>query len=660
MDLGPYFFLNIDAVARRESLESRSQLLLTESDKTTLLPKFSLTYRRDSTRLGLSGRVSRTDQNRTGTNSQRDDYFDLNFWLNSEFERFRMDLSAQESASWRYTQGGDRNSKEHNLGGAALWNVTDRDEVSYRFSRVRQDAAQQDLQTTFTSNNLQYRGNHRFDDERGYLSLHAVASHFRQNDHRNDSFDKTYVQPVWGGYTLDDTPEFHDPLEEDPVAVAGQYDNDRDTATEINIGDNASVVREFGGDYRNVILDFGEPEEMISVVLYVDRTIRFPELIQWELYVSDDPEGRDWGTAISAADYELQYKEWETGRQGWTFDFHTAINHRRLKLVNLKLGPTEPELYLTEMEIYQTSVTSTPDITSTVLNRRLNGEVGYNLTTDLSVRYSTNLTARRFDDGNRNLRGVAQVAGANWRFSDWVLTGQYEAHTLRGESRRDTDANSQMVSMSRNRNRPVSGRLSYNRTVDNSYIAKHLTHSVSGDLAWRVAPLLVFTQRVSYGRRDDPLLEHKANSWSLISELRGTPRPNVSLEMRRADRWVDQEAGSGFTTFNDSDLTLSWSIMPLLQLTSQVVYQVRETDDWFYRNNLSWSPLPGGSVHLRLRVTDQQDTRADYSQRGGGVNLTWRPRPTLNLLANIDKSVVKQFGQRNTPLSYQFRGSWSF
>ena len=163
-----------------------------------------------------------------------------------------------------------------------------------------------------------------------------------------------------------------------------------------------------------------------------------------------------------------------------------------------------------------------------------------------------------------------------------------------------------------------------------------------------------------HGLRDDPTLTATASSWVLVSELRGTPRPSVRFELRRSDRWVSEEAAADYRTFNDTELNVSWSLLPLLQLSSQAVYQQREEDDWFYRNTLTWTPLTGGSMLFRFFVNHQEDTRTDYRQRGGGASVTWRPRPRLDLFASVDKSIVDQLGERNDPLSYTLRGAWSF
>ncbi|MCB1184222.1 hypothetical protein KDM41_12375 [bacterium] len=653
-------YFSLDALVRRESLESTSLFATTTSDRTSLLPNATLTYRTDHHRLGLTGRATRTDQVRTGQADQRDEYLDATAWYNGTWATWQLDASVQETASWRYAVGSDRENREHNLGATAIWDMSPRDQFSYRFARSRQDAESQGVHTTFTTNNAQYRGDHGFADGRGRFSVHALANHFRQQDRRDDQFSLVYVPPALGSYTLDDTPESLDPLEDDPVAVPDLIDNDRDTPTAVDLGDNASVVREFGGDYRNIALDFGEPREVSELRLYVDRRVDFPGLMQWLVYASDDPDGRDWSAGPPRSAYTVSYFENETGRQGWLVRFTSPVSHRRFKLVNVKIGPVAPDLFVTEFEPWATSVGTTPDRTSSVLNARVNAQAEYDLTRRLTARLSTNINNRYYDEDERDLRGLAWVAGLTQRWDTWTLMGQYESHTLRGETRQDTKSNSQLVSLTRTGDRNLIPRFSWNRTVDESFINQHETNNFTGDVTWRIAPLLVFFQKVSYGLRDDPTLTATASSWVLVSELRGTPRPSVRFELRRSDRWVSEEAAADYRTFNDTELNVSWSLLPLLQLSSQAVYQQREEDDWFYRNTLTWTPLTGGSMLFRFFVNHQEDTRTDYRQRGGGASVTWRPRPRLDLFASVDKSIVDQLGERNDPLSYTLRGAWSF
>ena len=71
-----------------------------------------------------------------------------------------------------------------------------------------------------------------------------------------------YLLPSAGGFWIDDSPSLLDPLEAQPELVPALYDNDRTTSTTINLGDEAPRGRDYGGDYRNIYLDFGEPVTM--------------------------------------------------------------------------------------------------------------------------------------------------------------------------------------------------------------------------------------------------------------------------------------------------------------------------------------------------------------------------------------------------------------
>ena len=165
----------------------------------------------------------------------------------------------------------------------------------------------------------------------------------------------------------------------------------------------------------------------------------------------------------------------ETGRQGWVVQFETPINHRRIKMVNSKLGPTEPDIFITEFELYQTSITTTPDQESTTVRKRLEGDVGYYIVPQLRVRYAGSFDRQEYDGQDRGLEGISHLVGADWRFSNWMLSGRYDTYTLQGPSRQDTDTNTKSLSLSRDRDTAVYGRLSWLQTVDNSFSAKYKT-----------------------------------------------------------------------------------------------------------------------------------------------------------------------------------------
>jgi hypothetical protein len=658
--LSDSWFLRVDATARRERLWGSSQFSEVTTDKKVLIPNFNLTFRKQEFRLSFHGRAGRIDQVRTGLPDQRDENFDFGAWLYTTYRWLEFDANAQQAVAWRYAEGSDREIRNNQVNFLTRAHLTEYDELRYKFSRTQQDAVSFNTESTFTSNQVQYRGSHLFDGNRGDFAIDALYNHFNQVDEIGDLFGQQYVLPAFGGFVLDDTPEYLDPLEGDPIPEPALYDRDRSTPTQINLGDNAPVVRDYGGDYRNIILDFGDTQEMSALILYIDRIVRFPQLINWALYVSDSADGRDWGTALSPASYTITYTEFETGRQGWVVQLAEPINHRRIKMVNTKLGPTEPDILVTELELYQTSVTATPDFETTTVRKRVEADVGYRIVPAVRVRYSGSFDKRTYDAQDRDLEGISNLVGANWEFSNWMLSGQYDTYTLKGPSRRDTDASTKSISLMRRRDTALYGMLSWNQTIDNSFSAKYTTSSLTADVSWRIAPLLTYNQKVTYGVRSAQDLSEDSDSWALISEIRSNPKPNINLDFRRSDRWVSQQFGTGFTTFNDTEVNLGWTIFPYLYYVSQVVYQVRDEDDWLIRNSLSWTPLPGGSMVFQFHVRDNQDTRTDYLRRGGGGTVTWKPRPRLNLSAGAEKYYEKVRGERGYPVSYQFRGYWTF
>jgi hypothetical protein len=657
-DLAKDLHLNLEFITRRETLEGRSALSYTETERSTVSPLFNLSYQRDRTRLNLYGRALRTDQTGSGTPGQRDESLEGGLWFNSRLGRLNLDGNVRESRAWRTSGLDEREIRDNHLTATARYDLTLQDEFMYRFSRSRQEAPAVGITSIYTSHQLRYRGDHAFADDRGQVNVTLLRNQFHQREQFDPEFGLEYQLPLQGSYTLDDTPEFMDPLEDDPVPVPGLFDNDRSTPTEINIGDNAPPVRDFGGDYRNIMLDFGELTEMGTAILYVNQRLRFPGLMTWSVRFSDDNEGRDWGT-LPAGAVTITYQEWENGRQGWVVRIDPSERHRRIKLVNVKLGDTEPDIFVTELEVYRPVTESREDQTSQTLRHQLISMVRYRLNSTFDTWYAANLDRRDFDD-DRDLTAAAHQFGGEAKLDGWVLSGTYQIYRLEGEARRNTRSNGQNLSLSRKRTGNLYGQLSWSRTVDDSYDAEYTTNSLTGDVTWRAAPALAFNQKVSRGWREDPLLDETSDSWSLISEIRSYPRQSLQVNLRRADRWVSIEAGTGFTTYNESQLEVNWTILPLLSYSGQAVYQVRDQEDWRLRSNLSWTPLPGGSMSLGFHASDYQDTRTDQLRRGGGATATWRPRPRLQFSAFVDKSYERLRGERNWPLSYQLRGYWTF
>ena len=620
-----------------------------------------MTYRSRYLRAGLTGVATRRDSWNFANTSTRDERLNLSGWLRGDVDWVTVELRAQEAASWRESTVTDRESRQHDQSLRVEVSPTSHEELQYQFDRQAQTSATIERDFEQISHELSLRSSHRFVEDRGRFDLYARGARYRQTTTLTGAVPLVLVTPIVAEVALDDTPEFLDPLEADPVAEPGLFDRDLDTPTPVNIGDSAPVVRQYGGDFRNLIFDFGEVEAFSRIVLYVDRPVRFPQLMQWQVHVSDDPEGRDWSEVLPAATLSIEYVELEDGRQGWFIDLADPVRHRRVKLVNSKLGLTEPDLFVTEMEVLQ-PVDAGDDRQNVdrVTRYRLRSDVAFDVTDNLEVRYGLNLYGRSFDDGSRNTDSQSHLFGLNLRLGSWWLAASHQMSLEKRASRDDTDVVAQRVSLSSNRARRLHGLVAWSRTDDRSFAFQNLTNSVTGSLGWTIAPRLVLSQRLTYGVRDTRDGLDKARSWVSSTQLRGAPRPNLEIILGRNDRWVSREAGVAFTSFNDTELSANWAIFPLLNLNSQVLYQVRDDDDLLLRHTLSWSPLRGGSVALRFYVLDHRDTRSDYNQRGGGASAVWRARRRLRLEGGYEVTRLEQDGETNTPTLWNLRGTWTF
>jgi hypothetical protein len=646
---------------QRRQLSSTSLGVTADSRTETITPNLGLSFRSRHVRAGVNAVAVRRDLWDFADQSTRDEHVNLNAWIRGDRDWGKLELRAQETAAWRESGGAYRESREHVQSARLTLSPTRGEEVRYRFEHRDQTVATSDRQYEQFSHEVYFDSNRRFADGRGHYAFNARGGLFEQTSLQSGSGDLVLVPPIWGGVLLDDTPEYHDTLEPDADPVPGLYDRDLDTPTVINIGDNAPVVRQYGGDYRNIIFDFGEFETVTQMVLYVDRVIRFPQLMQWQIHVSDDPEGRDWGQPLAASLVSVRYEELENGRQGWVVTFSQPVSHPRIKMVNSKLGETEPDIYVTEMEVLQPVVGGADtETTETVRRYRVRGDLGFDVTQDLEVHYYGNLYGRSYDTGGRDTDGQSHLVGASLDVGGWRLAASGQVASERRASGTDADVRTQRASMASRRDARLRGLVAWSRVDDRSFTLQSITNSVSGDVTWDIAPRLTVVQKVAYANRDTRDDLPAAESWITATEVRGAPRPNLDLTLTRVDRWVSREAGPGFSTYNDTELSSIWAIVPLVTLVSQVVYQVREDDDILLRNTLSWTPLPGGSMNLRLYALDYQDTRTDYFQRGGGVDATWKARPRLRLQGGWETTLLKQGGERNTPETWNVRGTWTF
>lgn len=646
-------------LVRRENTESRSGDLSTDLRRVSLLPDFGLSFRNDFLRAGLTGSGLRKDEFLQDEAMRRDDRLDSGAWVRAVTTAVETEVRWQLTRAWRYEAAGDRRTEDDILSASALARPSASDEVSYKFTNADHEVPTSGSFTRFRTHALTYGGSHDFAGGRGRAYLQVRSSHFRQENRYGDGA-RELLQPIFAGLMLDDTPQISDPLEPEAVAVAGLTDGDRQGATTVQIGDSAPAVREFGGDYRNLILEFGETIAVSHAVLYVDARVDFPQFMQWQVYATEDPERRDWGLALSPAAVTAAYREWENGEQGWEFTFAAPASARSVKFVDVKTGPTEPELAVTELEVYTTAQGAS--YASTLVRHRLIGEVGYQAAADLHLRYSTDLSQRRFEDESRNLTGSNHTFGGQWTPGTWTLGAQHSLSRLGSDRETTTDADNQLVSLSSDPARDVQGKLTWARFADRSAGRDQVTSNWTIDGNWDIAPDLVLHQRAGVGTRSFELTATSTRSWFVMVEMRGAPKPNLNLDLRRSDRWSESETGgTGFTTFNETEFLVDWSLLPLVNWSSMTRYQVRgDRDDWLLRNNVSWSPAPGGRLSLQVFASDYQDTALSIIQRGGGASLVWRPFARMTLEGGAEELYTRQGGERNSPTNVHFRGNWTF
>ena len=652
--------LQFQYTARRELLRGTAAGTTVDNHMIVLTPSSSLAMQAGSWRFNAFARGNRSDQDFVGIPAQRDDSLEFGVWTSARLGRLSGDANYQDNASWRRAEGEDRENRDRLGSGRLRLDLSRQDNLQYRATLVEQDAVTNNRLARYTTQQVEYQGNRAFAGPRGRVSWTMGHRRFDQREEFTGDIVSQYRQPVTGGFGVDDTPSFLDPLETQPEQVPALFDNDRLVPTIINLGDNAPAGRDFGGDYRNITLDFGEPVAMTSAFLYVDRRIgSIPAMFQWDLYFCDEAEGRDWGSAVAPGAWSIRYVEQESGRQGWEITFTGSVSHRRLKLVDRKLGPTLGDLFVTEFEVYGPTETGQPNRSSRQERTTLAGALEFSPAPSLQVRIDGNLD-RRDQLGIGRLERVNKGALATWRVAGWSLSGQYQTNTEESPTRLRSESNTRQVSLARRDPGALSARLSWMQARDNTYSVRQVTESVMTDATWQAAPQLTFVQRVSRSWRTGEYGTADSDSWLVASEIRSVPRPGVRLDVRRTERWVGQQAGSGFTSFGEAEVDASWEIRPLLSWSCQATSQRREQTDWIVRNTLSWSPLRGGSVLTSFQANDYQDSRTGQLRRGGSVTVDWQARTRLSLAGSVEKNFERLEGHESWPFGFQLRAYWTF
>lgn len=665
IDFSRALYLQIRYGALREANWSDFGGELTDYETVTQQPNVILTFRRGSFRLGLSGDGYRRDYFGAGLAGRRDDRLEIGGWSRYVTGPLQLNLRWFDAELKRRDDSGldDARTRERTGSASARLTLPAGSDLTYTYTENDHRDRTLDSRDLFRTHALDYRGTLALGD-RIRLSWDAQARLFTQTLTGPLTGGRNLLLPLTGGYRIDDTPLIEDPLEAPTTPVSALYDHDRTTPTTIDIGDAASVGHEFGGDARNLRYDFGGPEELGLALLYVDRIVVFNRLIRWRLYVSNDPEGRLW-TELPDSAATVTWREWDASLRGWQVDFPVPtggqpVRARFFKLVDEKYGPTLPNLYVTELEVYDRQEATRAESREQTVRTRVNSDLVYQIARDWQFRYALHLDEQRFDDDDNNLSATGHAGQLRWTRRLWSAGGSYETQRLRSNSRADTDTRLWGLNVARGTNTRFDTGLSWIRQDDRSREEPRVTDTYALHSSYQILPDLNVSERVTYGRVRDAEYGGGSRAWVVTGLVRAAPRPNLGVDLWHTRRWIDEEAGAGFTPYNESESLVRWAPWPLVSLSSQVRYQVREDADWLVRHLASWTPLVGGSLEVQLSLNDFRDTRADLSQRGGGFTLTWRPRARVTFEAGLEKTRFKQRGELSWPLSSTARGNWTF
>lgn len=643
-----------------EDSESRSDMGVTSYSTRTYLPSLDLNYRAQSLRGGLSLDGYDRDYDGPAFGRRADRRVDASAYLQRTFARGLASLRAGVTESERRTVAGELVENRDQALRGSLKVDTAAGEFLYTGSLTRDDARTAGVRRDRDTHGLRYMGDTQWQDGRGRASLELRTDRFHESVSSLDPLPGERLVPIFTGVVLDGTPEDLDPFEPSPAPLPELSDLDRDAPTSLNIGDDTPPVREFGGDYRNVVIDFGTAQAVGAGALYVDRIVRFPEFLDWRLFTSDDPEGITW-TEVPAGVFRAVWREWTDGRRGWELTFTEPVAARRFKLVDVKTGPTESDLFVNEVELYDPEPVDARARESVTRRHRLVGSVGYDLSSRLRVGYRATLDRRESDDQpERDLDGAIHALDARYRLDGWTLASLYTLSTLESPSRQNTDTRSTTVSAASDAARPLWVRLSWRHDLDRS-LARHRTgDDYTVDLTWNALPGLSLLQKTGHGRLDDANTGLDSRSWFTVTTLRSRPRRSLIVDLRRASRWVTREAGDEFTRFDDTEADVHWSPFPLLSYSGMVRYERRAADHWLTRHLVSWNPFSTGGMDIRFSLNHYRDTRTDSRQSGGGVQATWRARPRLRLEGRVDVQRQRRRGVETTPLNTQWRATWTF
>jgi hypothetical protein len=645
----------------RETTGTDFSGLQQDSELRTFQPSLTLSYRTDPFNAGVRGTWLRREASGAVALSPVVTRRQYGGWLNAQIAR---GTRLSSNVSYMHTQDDRVVGPDNVQSGLSGFLRADQSlgrsfQFNYRLTGVSTDVISRTIYRTQWTHDFDLRGTPQLIGNRLTTFLRARSRLFSQRVETGSAGEAAVSRrPLSGGVILDSSPETHDPLEDQGIAVPGLFDEDLEAPTSVNLGDSAPVVFEFGGDYRNIRYDFGNAESFASANLYVDTRLLNPELFAWRVFVTDDPDARIW-EELGTDRATVRYREWGTVLQGWEVIFTPDVTARFFKMVNVKFGTTIPDLFVTEMEVYSREVSQVDEVSRSAQWHLAEARLGFQATSALRLGYEGRVETRTFDEANRDLDKWSQAFVSRYSLGPHALNARVDVIRVTGRNLRNTDVETYQLSATRDRRRRLSGTIAWNRTVDQSGGRNLTTDAFTLTPNWRAAPRLRLLQTLSWARHRDDFLGIQSRSFVMINRIEGAPVISLWVNVNWAERWVSENTGVGYDRFTDTSLDVFWTPVPLINLTSRTRYQKRFVAVWDSRQSIAWSPLRGGTVETTLAGDLFYDSRVDAWEQAGRLSLKWKVRPGLFAEGSVELRRFNVAGITTTPLSTFFHVSWN-
>lgn len=663
MRLAKQASLRLRFFTRREQAGSRIAGVETENESRVYQPDLTATWRTRMLSLGAGGLANRRETfGPTGVSVRFDRYRTSAWGTLSSGWGARLSARWDWGGSWREDAArGDREGKDRTGSATAGLPVKWIGDFNYKYSELSNELVTDRALLTHRSHVVGYGTSRRLPGNFLSVSAHARSRFFEQITRRATGEDsRTYLIPISGGVRLDNTPEEDDPLEPGLQPVPGLYDRNRTQATGINLGDSAPPGDRYGGDYRNIQFDLEDEESISEAVLYVDRIVTFADLYEWRIFASDDPQGLIW-TELGPAAFDVAYEEWSTGEQGWVVTFPTAVATRYFKMVDVKLGEStsQPDLFVTELEVYTTNVTEDAETRSDTENHEIGASATLSPASGFRLGYDLSWRKRIMEEGNDDRIEEQHGFSSSLQLGSFLFSTRHGIHTLETPTELNTDILTHGATATAGRGRRLTTTLSWSYSRDRSEDVDNETTNSALRVAWKATPALDISQGVNYGTRDDFTGQVQSKSVTVTTRIRSQPVSSLRCDLDWDARRVDAEAGTGFSRHNDARVNMVWSPVSLVSVSSRTRYQVRDDSNWNTRNQITWSPFHGGEIEFTLSGMHYFDSRDHSTQSGVSSILRWRPRPRLSLEGRWTIQRFEENGEINVPASAGIRITWT-